>query len=67
MFLNRKADPYRDYSGRLRLLWKPSEQWSADLRAFRDRVETTAFYYIIPRAHEASVFSDFSTPRTPTT
>jgi len=62
MFLNRKADPYRDYSGRLRLLWKPSEQWSADLRAFRDRVETTAFYYIIPRANEASVFSDFSTP-----
>jgi len=61
-FLDRKADPYRDYSGRLRLLWKPSEQWSADLRAFRDRVETTAFYYIIPRANEASVFSDFSTP-----
>ena len=61
-YLNRKADPYRDYSGRLRLLWKPSEQWSADLRALFDRVETTAFYYIIPRANEASVFSDFSTP-----
>ncbi len=60
-YLNRKADPYRDYSGRLRLLWKPSEQWSADLRALFDRVETTAFYYIIPRANEASVFSDFST------
>jgi len=61
-YLNRKADPYRDYSGRLRLLWKPSEQWSADLRAFRERAETTAYYYIIPRANEASVFSDFSTP-----
>src|SRR6267378_6810509 len=60
-YLGRKADPYRDYSGRLRLLWKPADQWSADLRAFRDRVETTAFYYIIPRANEASVFSDFST------
>src|SRR5205814_1018708 len=59
-YLNRKADPYRDYSGRLRLLWKPSEQWSADLRAFRERAETTAYYYIIPRANEASVFSDFS-------
>ncbi|MGH9810213.1 MAG: TonB-dependent receptor, partial [Terriglobia bacterium] len=23
-YLDRKADPYRDYSGRLRLLWKPS-------------------------------------------
>src|SRR5256885_3488394 len=61
-YLNRKADPYRDYSGRLRLLCKPSEQWSADLRALFDRVETTAYYYIIPRANEASVFSDFSTP-----
>src|SRR2546430_8314728 len=61
-YLNRKADPYRDYSGRLRLLWNPSEQWSADLRALFDRVETTAYYYIIPRANEASVFSDFSTP-----
>jgi len=59
VLLNRKADPYRDYSGRLRLLWKPSEQWSADLRLFRDRVETTAFYYIIPRRVEADPFSSF--------
>src|SRR3984885_5515740 len=29
-YLDRKADPYRDYSGRLRLVWKPSDQWSAD-------------------------------------
>jgi iron complex outermembrane receptor protein len=63
-FLGRKADPYRDYSGRLRLLWKPSDQWSADLRLFRDRVETTAFYYIIPRSNEANPFSDFP-PLTP--
>jgi iron complex outermembrane receptor protein len=56
-YLNRKADPYRDYSGRLRLLWKPADQWSADLRVFRDRVETTAYYYIIPRTTEANVFS----------
>jgi iron complex outermembrane receptor protein len=58
-FLGRKADPYRDYSGRLRLLWKPSDQWSADLRLFLDRVETTAFYYIIPRRVEADPFSSF--------
>jgi len=58
-FLGRKADPYRDYSGRLRLLWKPSDQWSADLRALYDRVETTAFYYIIPRLVEANPFSSF--------
>src|SRR5579862_2105156 len=49
-YLDRKADPYRDYSGRLRLLWKPADEWSADLRVFRDRVETTAYYYIIPRS-----------------
>jgi iron complex outermembrane receptor protein len=56
-YLDRKADPYKDYSGRLRLVWKPSDQWSADLRVYRDRVDTTAYYYIIPRTSEASVFS----------
>ncbi|HEY1313416.1 MAG TPA: TonB-dependent receptor [Steroidobacteraceae bacterium] len=61
-YLDRKADPYRDYSGRLRLLWKPADDWSADLRVFRDHVETTAYYYVIPRDDEANVFSSFSTP-----
>src|SRR3984957_15584485 len=56
-YLDRKADPYKDYSGRLRLVWKPSDQWSADLRVYRDRVDTTAYYYIIPRSSEANVFS----------
>ena len=60
--LDRKADPYRDYSGRLRLVWKPNDQWSADLRAYRDRVDTTAYYYVIPRAVEANPFSSFTTP-----
>jgi iron complex outermembrane recepter protein len=61
-FLDRKADPDRDYSGRLRLLWTPNDQWSADLRFFRDRVDTTAYYYVIPRADEANPFSSFTTP-----
>ena len=61
-YLDRKADPYRDYSGRLRLLWKPADEWSADLRVFRDRVQTTAYYYIIPRDDEANPFSTFTTP-----
>jgi iron complex outermembrane recepter protein len=61
-YLDRKADPYRDYSGRLRLLWKPGDDWSADLRLYRDRVETSAYYYIIPRDDEANVFSTFTTP-----
>jgi iron complex outermembrane receptor protein len=61
-FLDRKADPYRDYSGRLRMVWKPNDQWSADFRFFRDRVDTTAYYYIIPRAQESNPFSSFTTP-----
>ena len=60
-YLDKKADPYRDYSGRLRLLWRPSDEWTADLRIFRDRVETTAYYYIIPRDDESNVFSTFTT------
>ncbi len=59
-YLDAKADPYRDYSGRLRLLWKPSDEWTADLRVFRDRVETTAYYYVIPRDDEANPFSTFT-------
>ena len=42
-------------------LIKPSDQWSADLRVFRDRVETTAYYYVIPRDDEANPFSTFTT------
>jgi iron complex outermembrane receptor protein len=61
-YLGHKADPYRDYSGRLRLLWKPGDQWSADLRVYRDRVDTTAYYYVIPRSNEANVFTSFTTP-----
>src|SRR5215470_18266018 len=58
-YLDRKADPYRDYSGRLRLQWKPSDQLTADLRFFGDHVETTAYYYIIPRKVEGDPFSSF--------
>ena len=61
-YLDRKADPYKDYSGRLRLLWQPSDQWTGDLRVYRDRVDTTAYYYVIPRNDEANVFSSFTTP-----
>jgi iron complex outermembrane recepter protein len=61
-YLDRKADPYKDYSARLRLLWKPADDWSADLRLFRDRVQTTAYYYVIPRLVESNPFSSFTTP-----
>jgi len=59
-YLGRNADPYRDYSGRLRLLWQPADQWSADLRVFRDRVDTTAYYYIIPRYKESDPTDSFT-------
>jgi iron complex outermembrane recepter protein len=61
VYLDRKADPYRDYSGRLRLVWKPDDAFSADLRFMYDLVETTAYYFVIPRSDEASPYSDFST------
>jgi iron complex outermembrane receptor protein len=60
--LDRTADPYRDYAGRLRLVWKPADQFSADFRFAYDRTETTAYYFVIPRSDEANPFSDFSTP-----
>jgi iron complex outermembrane receptor protein len=61
-YLNTKADPYKDWSGRLRFLWRPSDQLTADLRFQGDHVETTAYYYIIPRSDEANPFTSFSTP-----
>jgi iron complex outermembrane recepter protein len=61
-YLDQKADPYKEYSGRLRLLWKPSDQWTADLRFYGDHVDTTAYYYVIPRSDEAVPLTSFSTP-----
>jgi iron complex outermembrane receptor protein len=61
-YLDRKADPYRDDSGRLRLVWKPADQFSADLRFMYDWTDTTAYYFVIPRSNEANPFSDFTTP-----
>jgi iron complex outermembrane receptor protein len=58
VYLNRKADPDRDYAGRLRLVWKPSDVFSADLRFMYDRTETTAYYFVIPRHTEANPFSE---------
>jgi iron complex outermembrane receptor protein len=61
-YLDKTADPFRDYSGRLRLLWQPASSFSADLRFLYDRVETTAYYFVIPRNDESDVFSSFTTP-----
>ena len=60
--LDRKADPDRDYTARLRLLWKSSDLMTADLRFAYNQVNTTAYYYVIPRAVESNPFSSFTTP-----
>ena len=41
VYLDRKADPYRDYSGRLRLLWDAADNFTADLRLMYDKAQTT--------------------------
>jgi iron complex outermembrane receptor protein len=56
-FLNEKADPVEDISGRLRLLWEPNDSFTGDLRFSIDNLETKALYFVIPRADEANVFS----------
>jgi iron complex outermembrane receptor protein len=47
VFLGEEADPYEDISGRLRLLYEPSDNFSADFRASFSNVETQALYYQI--------------------
>jgi len=46
-FLNENADPFRDASGRLRLVWEPSKELSADMRVYASRVKTQALYFNI--------------------
>ncbi len=55
--LHEKADPARDYSGRWRMFWKPSSDFTADFRISADRLDTRALYFVIPRSNEANPFS----------
>src|SRR5687768_16477642 len=45
--LDENADPFQDVSGRLRLLWEPSNELSADVRVYGSRVKTQALYFNI--------------------
>jgi len=47
VFLNENADPFRDVSGRLRLVWEPSKALSADVRVYGSGVRTQALYFNI--------------------
>jgi len=62
VYLHQKAAPDRDYSGRMRLLWKPADDFTADFRVYLDRLETHAFYFVIPRSDEANPVTTFTTP-----
>ena len=46
-FLGEEADPYKDLSGRLKLLWQPSDTFSADLRLSASSLDTQALYFNI--------------------
>lgn len=46
-FLGEKADPYKDVSGRVRLLWEASDRFTADARLSFSNLETQGFYYNI--------------------
>ena len=46
-FLRREADPFRDASGRVKLLWEPSEALKTDLRVYYSQVHSQALYFNI--------------------
>jgi iron complex outermembrane receptor protein len=46
-FLHEEADPFKDRSARLKLLWDPSDKLKGDFRAYYSRVDTQALYFNI--------------------
>ena len=55
-FLGEEADPFQDLSGRVRLLWEPSDAFTADLRAYGSQVDTQALYFnIVESADDTSL------------
>lgn len=46
-FLHEEADPFRDVSARVRLLWEPTDSFTADLRFNSSQVDTQALYFNI--------------------
>jgi len=45
--LNQKADPYKDFSGRLRFTWEPTDKVTGDFRYSASEINTTALYFVI--------------------
>ncbi|MEX2523418.1 MAG: TonB-dependent receptor [Gammaproteobacteria bacterium] len=46
-FLDEEPDPYEDISGRLKLLWEPTDDFTADLRVSVSQMDTQALYFTI--------------------
>jgi iron complex outermembrane receptor protein len=46
-FLGEEADPFKDVSARLKLIWEPSDAIAADLRVSFSQVDTQALYFNI--------------------
>ncbi|HWM27942.1 MAG TPA: TonB-dependent receptor [Woeseiaceae bacterium] len=45
--LGEEADPYKDVSARLKLLWEPTDAFSADVRLSTSALDTQALYFNI--------------------
>lgn len=55
-FLGEEADPYKDVSGRLKLLWTPTDNFTADFRFTRSELDTQALYFnIVANANDTSL------------
>lgn len=47
VFLGQEADPYEDLSGRLELLYQPSDAFEADFRVSASMLDTQSLYFVI--------------------
>ena len=46
-FLGEQADPYKDFSARVRVTWEPNDTVTGDFRYARSDIETTALHFVI--------------------
>lgn len=49
-YLKEDADPFKDVSGRARLIWEPNDKFTADLRVSASNVDTQALYFNITKS-----------------
>jgi iron complex outermembrane recepter protein len=63
-YLGEEADPFKDTSARVRLIWEPNDRLTGDLRYYTSEVNTQALYFNIvgpPSTHPLDV-NDTSLP-----